>query len=45
MMLKKILGWLNFVEDSGRIMTIIAMTGLVFYQVVARLFLNGLRRP
>jgi TRAP-type C4-dicarboxylate transport system permease small subunit len=34
----KILHWLYCVEDTGRIISIITMTGLVFYQVVARLF-------
>ena len=33
----KLLRWLHIIEDSGRIATIVAMTGLVFYQVVARI--------
>lgn len=36
----KILRWLYFAEDTGRIVTIVAMTGLVFYQVVARIFFH-----
>lgn len=34
----RILRWLYYAEDAGRIVTIVAMTGLVFYQVVARIF-------
>ena len=30
-------GWLNKVEDTARILTIVSMTGLVFYQVAARI--------
>ncbi len=33
----KILHWLHIIEDSGRIITIAAMTGLVFCQVMARI--------
>ena len=36
----KVLRWLYFAEDAGRIVTIVAMTGLVFYQVVARIFFH-----
>ena len=31
------MGWLHRVEDVGRIVTIVAMTAIVFYQVVARI--------
>lgn len=34
----RFLYWLYCIEDTGRIISIITMTGLVFYQVVARLF-------
>ena len=34
----KILRWLYLAEDTGRIVTIVAMTALVFYQVMARIF-------
>jgi TRAP-type transport system small permease protein len=34
----KLLKWLVVAEDTGRIITIVSMTGLVFYQVVARIF-------
>lgn len=33
----KFLLWLNKIEDAGRIVTIVAMTLIVFYQVVARI--------
>lgn len=34
----KILRWLYLAEDTGRIVTIVVMTALVFYQVMARIF-------
>ena len=34
----KLLRWLVVAEDTGRIITIVSMTGLVFYQVIARIF-------
>lgn len=34
----KVLRWLHVAEDTGRIITIVSMTALVFYQVVARIF-------
>jgi TRAP-type C4-dicarboxylate transport system permease small subunit len=34
----KVLRWLVAAEDTGRIITIVSMTGLVFYQVIARIF-------
>ncbi len=34
----KLLRWLVAAEDTGRIITIVSMTGLVFYQVIARIF-------
>lgn len=34
----KVLRWLVAAEDTGRIITIVSMTGLVFYQVMARIF-------
>lgn len=34
----KVLRWLIVAEDTGRIITIVSMTGLVFYQVIARIF-------
>ena len=37
MKLKKLTGWLYKIEDVGRIVTIVAMTVIVFYQVVARI--------
>jgi TRAP-type C4-dicarboxylate transport system permease small subunit len=37
MELRKLMGWLFKIEDFGRIATIVAMTAIVFYQVVARI--------
>ena len=37
MELRKLRGWLYKIEDLGRIVTIVAMTMIVFYQVVARI--------
>ena len=34
----KLLRWLGVAEDTGRIITIVSMTGLVFYQEIARIF-------
>jgi TRAP-type C4-dicarboxylate transport system permease small subunit len=34
---RKLMGWLYKIEDFGRIVTIVAMTTIVFYQVVARI--------
>lgn len=34
--MKRLLDWLFKAEDAGRILTIVAMTAVVFYQVVAR---------
>lgn len=34
---RKLIGWLYKIEDFGRVVTIVAMTMIVFYQVVARI--------
>lgn len=36
----KVLRWLYLAEDTGRIVTIVSMTALVFYQVMARIFFH-----